>query len=132
MSKAPRTQVDPVLIASYIVVNVERSDYLSGTGRFSELLEHLQESVETTVRESGWPGSGVSISTYSFKGSSHPTNSGRCKTCGRWVSAQNRPDIVIGLGIGAAHGNDYFCWEHLPEDSEWLQSLPPEDLICRS
>jgi hypothetical protein len=39
-------------------------------------------------------------------------------------TAQNRPDIIPELKIGAEHNGRYYCWGHLPEDSEWLNSMP--------
>jgi len=66
-----------------------------------------------------------SSSVYSIGGGREPDNSGRCKICNKWVSAQNRPRIIQGLGIGAVFEDAFYCREHLPEESEAFAKLFP-------
>lgn len=124
MNRNHKATVDPLLITTHFVTYIERAEHLKESARIWALTKHVEKAVEQAVKQFGSPCEGSNAGVYAFKGSTKPTNAGRCKVCGGWVSAQNGPDIIDGLGIGAMHDDEYFCWEHLPEDSEWLRSLP--------
>ncbi len=120
---------DPLKITTSFVTYMSKQDYIS---EYDSKLDHLWERIEQEIRkvidELDLDIDCYGSSVYAIGGGSSPDNSGRCVVCDEWVSAQNQPNIIQGLGIGAEYCGDLYCREHLPKDSPFYTTLNPRHL----
>jgi hypothetical protein len=86
--------------------------------------DSIEQEIRRIAEEFDLSVESYSNAVYALGASREPDNSGRRWVCNAWVSAQNRPRIVQGLGVGAVHDGALYCFEHLPDDSLWLAELP--------
>lgn len=122
-----------VLVSTSFVMPMKRDDFIPENARVWDIAGRIEDAVRKIVSEFGLESECCKSAIGTIDGSTEPQNARRCATCGKWVSAQNRPDIIAELEIGAEHSGKYYCWGHLPQNSEWLKSLakfgelaPPE------
>ena len=133
---------DPMQINASFVTYLSEKERHGGDGKLAQLSEDIEEQIRKVVRKLELESDCHSCSFYFIGGVEERKNAGRCKVCDEWVSAQNRPRIIQGLGIGAVHQGEYYCDDHLPEESEAFvklfpfgrnyEHLPPEQLPTES
>lgn len=114
---------DPLLIKASFVTHMECREYTSGGGKLDRLWDRIESRVREVVDEFGLELECYRSSVYAIGGGLKPDNSGRCAVCNAWVSAQNKPGIIAGLGIGAEYEGKFYCSKHLPRESEMYRVL---------
>jgi hypothetical protein len=113
-----------VLVRTSFIMPMKREDFIPEKARVWCIAGRIEEAIRGIVSEFGLESECCSSCIGTIDGSLEPQNASRCGICGEWVSAQNRPEIIPELKIGAEHEDEYYCWDHLPQDSEWLKSMP--------
>jgi hypothetical protein len=116
---------DPLLIQASFVTYMIRQDHCSQDGKLGQLWERIEKEIRKVVDEFDCELDCYRSSVYGIGAGSNRDNSGHCVVCDEWISAQNKPKILQGLGIGAEHRGDLYCRQHLPEDSPLHTKLNP-------
>jgi hypothetical protein len=120
---------DDLLISYSIVTPMNRNDHISEDGKYMKLSDEIEKAIENVAVKYGQDIEHYSETTYVI--STHdaydgkPDNAGRCIRCNKWVSAQNKPNIIIGLGVGAEYESNLYCQQHLPKESPVYKKLFP-------
>ena len=116
---------DPILLSVSFVTHMARNDHQSENSKLWRLFERLEDKLRRVTTDADLTVECYQSSVYAIGAGKEPDNSGRCVVCDDWVSAQNRPDVIGELGVGAEHQGDLFCQDHLPAESPVYRELFP-------
>ena len=116
---------DPLLITVSFVTSMYRSEHQSENSKLWRLFDRLEEEIRKVGGDADQELDCYQSSVYAIGAAAKPDNSGRCVICNEWVSAQNKPNIIKGLCVGAEYSGDLFCEEHLPQESPLYAALFP-------
>lgn len=116
---------DPLLMNVAFVTYMARDDHLPADGKMVEFWDRIEDQIRKIADEFDLEIDGYRNSVHAFRASIKPNNSGRCVVCNDWISAQNRPNIMQGLGFGAEFQGTLYCMDHLPEESDMFSTFFP-------
>jgi len=116
---------DVLLLGFSFVTYMERQDHISEDGKYMQFADDVQKAISNLASEYGLDLDCASSSLYAVGGGLKPDNSGRCAICNEWVSAQNKDNIIAGLGVGAQYNDKLYCSKHLPKESPMYKKLYP-------
>lgn len=114
---------DPLLIEIGFVTYMDRREHVASDGKLVQFWDRLQPQIRKVASEFGLELECYSSSVYALGCGLEPDNSGHCAICNAWVSAQNKPEIIGGLGVGAEYEGKFYCSKHLPRESEIYRVL---------
>lgn len=116
---------DTLLLNFSFVTYMEREDHISEDCKYTQFADQVQNVISILAAEHGLVMDCISNSIYAVGGGLKPDNSGRCVVCNELVSAQNKANIISGLGIGAEFNEKLYCEQHLPKESPMYRKLFP-------
>lgn len=114
---------DPLLIRVSFVTYMARKEHISPQGKLVHFWEKIEKQIREVAAKFDLQVECYQRSVYSIGQGKAPDNSGRCVVCNEWVSAQNRPNIIGGLGVGAEYRGSVYCADHLPRKSRMYSRL---------
>ena len=114
------------LLTTTLVIHIDPKELYREDAK---LLEQFWDRIEIEVRriadEMGLEIDHYSNGIYGLGGGIKQDNSGRCVVCNTWTSAQNKPNIIRGLSIGAEYEGALYCMHDLPEASDMFATIFP-------
>ena len=119
---------DSLLLEFSFVTYMDRKDHTTLDGKYMEFSDKIEESIRKVAEEYNLGVDCFRGSIYALGAGRIPEkhdNSGRCVNCNEWVSAQNKGNIIGGLGIGAEYDGKLYCQQHLPKESPTYSKLFP-------
>ena len=116
---------DVLLLDFSFVTYMERKDHISLECKYTQFAEEAKEALAKLADKYDLKYENPTYGLYVVGGGLEPDNSGQCEVCNECVSAQNKENAIIGLGVGAEYNNRLYCQQHLPKESPMYKVLYP-------